>query len=107
MLHAHEGITTQETEFACDISKGMRLVSVDDLQGVKKDLLVYMDEFSSSNISILVYCFTKSTNWTEWLIVKEDVMHEIMYILEENSLEFALPAMSIYQENKAKESATS
>ncbi|MBU1216896.1 mechanosensitive ion channel family protein [bacterium] len=107
MLHAHPGITTQETEYACDIGKGMKLVSMDDLQGVKKDLLVYMDEFTSSNISILVYCFTKSTNWTEWLNVKEDVMHQIMRILEENSLEFALPAMSIYQEDKAKTGATS
>ncbi|MBU1927455.1 mechanosensitive ion channel family protein, partial [bacterium] len=107
MLHSHPGITTQETEYACEINKGMKLVSADDLQGVKKDLLVYMDEFTSSNINILVYCFTKSTNWAEWLNVKEDVMHKIMGILEENSLEFAFPSMSIYQENQTKESATS
>lgn len=107
MLHAHSGITTQETEYESGIHRGMRLVSADDLQGVKKDLLVYMDEFTSSNINILVYCFTKSTNWTEWLSVKEDVMHKIMGILEENSLEFAFPSMSIYQETKDKVSATS
>jgi MscS family membrane protein len=107
MLHAHPGITTKETEYIYEINRGMRLVSADDLQGIKKDLLVYMDEFSSSNINILVYCFTKSTNWAEWLSVKEDIMHKIMAILEENSLEFAFPSMSIYQENTIKESATS
>lgn len=97
MLSTHPDIATQDTEYEHEMSRGMRLVSVDDLRGVKKDLLVYMDEFASSNINILIYCFTKSTNWTEWLNVKEDIMYKIMQILEDNSLTFALPALSIHQ----------
>jgi len=61
--------------------------------------LVYLDEFSDSSINILVYCFTKTTNWNEWLTIKEDIMYKIMDILEENSLEFAFPSLSLYHEN--------
>lgn len=76
------------------------MVSKDDLLGVKKTLLVYLDEFSSSSINILVYCFTKSVNWEEWLQTKEDVMHKMMAILEKNNLEFAFPSLSVYHENE-------
>ena len=82
--------------------KGMNLVSKDDLEGVKKTLLVYLDEFSDSSIDILVYCYSKSVVWGEWLETKEDVMHKIMEILDKNNLEFAFPSLSIYNENNAK-----
>ncbi len=107
MLDAHPQIATKNTKFTYRSLHGTRLVSKDDLQGVKKNLLVYLDEFSSSSINILVYCFTKSVDWEEWLQTKEDVMHKIMAIFEQNNLEFAFPSMSIYHENKIEESVNS
>ena len=100
MLEEHPRIATKKTEYHHRLTNSHKLVSQDDLQGVKKDVLVYLDEFSSSSINILVYCFSKSVNWEEWLETKEDVMHKIMEILEKNSLEFAFPSMSIYEETK-------
>jgi MscS family membrane protein len=98
MLDKHPGIATQNTQYSFDTYKSAKLVSKDDLVGVKKTLLVYLDEFSDSSINILVYCFTKTTNWQEWLETKEDVMHKIMEIFEKNNLEFAFPSMSLYNE---------
>lgn len=100
MLEEHPRIATKRTEYQHRLTNSHKLVSQDDLQGVKKDVLVYLDEFSSSSIDILVYCFSKSVNWEEWLETKEDVMHRIMEILEKNSLEFAFPSMSLYKETK-------
>lgn len=103
MLDKHSGIATQNTEFDYSLhkSKKARIVrSKDDSQGVKKTLLVYLDEFSASSINILVYCFSKSVNWSDWLEVKQDVMFKMMDILEKNNLEFAFPSMSIYHENE-------
>jgi len=48
----------------------------------------------------LIYCFTKSVVWAEWLETKEDIMHKIMEILQKNNLEFAFPSLSIYNENE-------
>ena len=103
MIDQHPGIATINTKFEHRQSHGTRLVSKDDLQGVKKTLLVYLDEFGDSSMNILVYCFTKTVDWDEWLATKEDVMHKIMEIFEKNSLEFAFPSLSIYNEDNSKE----
>ena len=100
MLKEHTGIATEKTSYSRRLHKSAKLVSEQDALGVKRTLLVYLDEFSDSSINILVYCFTKTTVWNEWLKVKEDVMYEVMKILEENDLEFAFPSLSIYQEEE-------
>ena len=100
MLDTHNAIATEQTEHEYMQRTVARLVSKDDAQGIKKTLLVYLDEFSDSSINILVYCFTKSVEWEDWLATKEDVMHKIMAILEKNNLEFAFPSLSIYNEQK-------
>ena len=32
---------------------------------------VRIDSFNDSSIDIMLYCFTKTTNWGEWLQIKE------------------------------------
>lgn len=102
MLETHPNIATQYTQYELsDINT--RLVSQDDVYGVKKTLLVFLDEFTPSSMNILIYSFSTSVNWAEWLAVKEDVMFKIMEIFENNNLEFALPSLSIYEEKDNKE----
>lgn len=98
MLENHPNIATKDTQHEHRRYRVTKLVSADDLEGVKKTLLVYLDEFGPSSINILVYCFSKSVVWNEWLETKEDVMHKIMEIMEKNNLEFAFPSLSIYNE---------
>lgn len=104
MLKNHPDISTKDTKFEHtkrEHGKIAKLVSKDDLEGVKRILLVYLDEFSDSSINILVYCFSKSVKWEEWLRTKQDVMEKIMEIFENNNLEFAFPSLSIYNETKS------
>ncbi len=75
------------------------VVSMADLRGYKRNLFVYLNEFGASSIDILVYCFSNSTNWEDWLKVKEDVMLKIMDIVEQNGLSFAFPSQSLYIES--------
>lgn len=98
MLENHPDIATKDTLHQHRRHRVTKLVSADDLEGVKKTLLVYLDEFGASSINILIYCFSKSVVWNEWLETKEDVMHKIMQIIEKNNLEFAFPSLSIYNE---------
>ena len=98
MLDQHHAIATENTEYTYKQRSAPKLVSRDDAQGIRKTLLVYLDEFTESSINILVYCFTKSVDWEDWLATKEDVMHKVMAIFEKNNIEFAFPSLSIYSE---------
>jgi MscS family membrane protein len=100
MLDKHPNIATQNTHHNYEnIETTKKLISKDDYKGVKKTLLVYLDEFSDSSLNILVYCFTKSVDWQEWLETKEEVIYNIMEIAERNNIEFAFNSLSLYHEN--------
>lgn len=61
---------------------------------------VRIDSFNSSSIDILVYCFTKTTEWGEWLAIKEAFAFAIKDIVENQAKTgFAFPSTSIYVES--------
>ena len=102
MLKENPSIANEHTSFISKYRQA-KLVSTEDLRGIKRTTLVYLDEFSDSSINILVYCFTRTVNWNEWLAAKEDVMFKIADILKKNNLEFAYPTMTLHQANKPTE----
>jgi MscS family membrane protein len=95
MLREHPGIATEKTMYQDQGKKSAKLVSKEDELGVKRTLLVYLDEFADSSINIMIYAFTKSTVWREWLETKEDVMYSVMEIIKRNGLVFAFPTITI------------
>jgi MscS family membrane protein len=60
-----------------------------------KVVLFRKNTFNDSSIDILIYAFTKSTVWGEWLKSKEDIMYRIMSILQSNHLQFAFPTVTL------------
>ncbi|TYT73128.1 mechanosensitive ion channel family protein [Desulfobotulus mexicanus] len=62
-------------------------------------LFVRIDRFSDSSIDIMVYCFTRTTAWGEWLAAKEGLALSIKAIVEEEGTSFAFPSRSLYVEN--------
>jgi len=76
--------------------KHFAVTKQEDVDGVKRTLLVYIDEFSSSSINILVYCFAKSPVWEEWLSIKEDVLIKIASLVEKNNCAFAYPTQALW-----------
>ena len=61
---------------------------------------VRVDKFSDSSIDMYVRCFSKTSEWEEWLSVKEKLALEIKQIVEKNNASFAFPSQSIYVEKK-------
>ena len=78
------------------------MVSIDDLAGYKSTLFVALDGFGDSSINILIYCFTKSVVWANFIQTKEDILFKIMEIIEKNGLAFAYPSQSLYIEKFPK-----
>ena len=102
MLLNHQGISTSEKidkhKIARSYRRSNKFVSIDNKLGIKSTMLVYLDKFSESSIDILIYTFSKTTNWKEWLEIKQDILYKIWEILENNNLEFAFPSQTIYMD---------
>ncbi len=58
--------------------------------------LVNFTDFGASSLDIMVYCFTTSTVWGEYLDAREDVCLKIMETLEGLGLEIAFPSQTLY-----------
>ena len=74
MLRGHEAIDTQQT------------------------LMVNFVEFGASSVDFFVYCFTKTTVWTEFHVIKQDVLLKIAAIVAQHGAEIAFPTQTLHIE---------
>lgn len=95
MLNNHAQIATNKSE-PLDKTKKFEAIKKEDLYGVKRTLLVFIDEYEASSINILIYCFTRSPNWENWLTIKEDVLIKISELVDKNNCEFAYPTQTLH-----------
>ena len=61
-------------------------------------LFVRIDAFNNSSIDLMIYCFTHTRVWGEWLVIKEELACRIKEIVEREGAGFAFPSQSIYVE---------
>lgn len=61
--------------------------------------LVNFSDFNDSSLDIMVYCFTKTTAWAEFMSVQEDLLFKIMEKIREIGVSVAFPSRSVYMEN--------
>ncbi len=61
-------------------------------------VFVRVDKFNDSSIDLMVYCFTRTTDWGEWLRLKEALACAIKDIVARAGAAFAFPSRSIYVE---------
>lgn len=67
---------------------------------------VRVDSFNNSSIDIMVYCFTRTVIWGEYLEAKEKFAFEIKKVVEEEAgTGFAFPSQSIYLESFPSDTA--
>lgn len=68
-------------------------------EGVEQTFwLVKFNDFGDSSLNIMLYFFTDTTNWEEYLSIREDIFLQIMTTLDEIGVGFAFPSRSIYME---------
>ena len=103
MLHAHQDIVNlNKIRYLIRMKKTYDdgLFNIEDKYGVRRTLLVYLDEMGEYSMNILVYAFSISVNWEEWLRVKQDVIKRIIEIIDSSDLEFAYPTKEILLKNQ-------
>jgi MscS family membrane protein len=70
----------------------------DDPDIDNKTILINFTDFQDSALGVFCYFFTKTTNWQEYLMVRERMNLNIMKIVEDNKAGFAFPSQSLYIE---------
>ncbi len=92
------GSTSTQLSQVRDAIERYILESPDFVQPEETATFVRIDQFSGSSIDILLYAFTRTTNWLEWLAIKEKLLLEIKKIVEDAGTGFAFPSQSLYIE---------
>lgn len=67
----------------------------------QQTLLVYFNQFADSSLNIMVYCFTKTTVWAEWLAAQQEVYLNMIEIVHKHGADFAFPSQTIYVEKSS------
>ncbi|MDV2581951.1 mechanosensitive ion channel family protein [Alkalibacillus haloalkaliphilus] len=76
----------------------------------QETIFVRFDKYNDSSLDIMLYFFTKTTQWEEYLIIKEDINFKILDILEEEEVSIAYPSRKLYfdaEEEAMKRSSSS
>ena len=63
-------------------------------------IFVRVDSFNASSIDFLIYAFTHTKNWGEWLAIKEEFALAIMDIIEKSGTAFAFPSQTLYMQQQ-------
>ena len=75
------------------IEKNKNLVDAKDQPST-----IRVTNFNDSSIDMLVNCFTKSTQWHDFCIAREELLLEIIEIVKRNGSDFAYPTQTIHLE---------
>lgn len=63
-------------------------------------LFVRVNSFNDSSIDYMIYCFTHTKNWGEWLAIKEELATAIYEIIERAGTGFAFPSRTLYMQQQ-------
>ncbi|QAT48715.1 mechanosensitive ion channel family protein [Caproiciproducens sp. NJN-50] len=63
-------------------------------------VIVTFSEIGKGSLDLMLYFFTKTTDWQKHLKVREDIHYGILRILEEEKTEIALPASTVRLERE-------
>lgn len=79
-----------------------KFVSLNDLEGYRASIYVWVDDFASSSIDVKLYFYTKTVSAASYYKAKSELMLKIMALVEEQGLSFAFPSQSLYIEKMPK-----
>ncbi len=101
---------------------GIRYDDIDKMAGIVADvkdmllnhkdidatqtLMVNFNSFAPSSLDFFVYTFTRTTSWTEYHQVKQDVLFRINAIIQQHGAEIAFPTSTVHLSTSAPPEAS-
>jgi MscS family membrane protein len=59
-------------------------------------LMVNFNTFSNSSLDFFIYCFTKTTVWQDFHVIKQDVLLQVLNIIASHDAECAFPTSTVH-----------
>jgi len=97
---------TNSTQMQAILSE-IRSMLEEDEDIHQQTIFIHFTDFQDSALGIFCYFFTKTTNWGEYMQVREKINLNIMKIVEDNRAAFAFPSQSLYVESMPKDAYVS
>ncbi len=96
-IYENIGIRYDDAPVLQDICAAIRLMLRQHSE-IEPELtqIVHFNSYGSSHLEIMVYAFTKTTDWKTFHRVKEDVLIHIMKIVQNHGAEFAFPTQTLH-----------
>lgn len=69
-----------------------------EIETVKDVLMVNLADLDQNSINLALYYFTKTTDWQQWMAIREENILQIIKILEAENVLFALPDQRVFVE---------
>ena len=66
---------------------------------VTRTLMVNLDTYTEFSVNFFVYTFTKTTEWTEFHEIKEEILLLISDVVHKHGADFAFPTQTLHLEN--------
>jgi len=85
------------------ILEAIRALLKNDPEIHPETIYIHFTDFQESALGIFCYFFTNTTNWGEYMRVRERINLEIMAIVESHGASFAFPSQSLYIESLPEE----
>ncbi len=96
-IYFHVGVTYSTTPLMMKTAIAITKKLIEDHEGIRNDFyLVNFNEFKDSSLSIMIYCFTTTVVWGEYLDIQQDLMMSIMEQFEEAGISMAFPTMTVH-----------
>lgn len=103
-INTEIGLRYEDADKVAAVVQGIKAMLEQHEQiDTSQTILVYFNAFADSSLNIMVYCFTKTTAWGEWLGAQQDVYLKIIGIVHGHGADFAFPSQTLYLERTAKE----
>ena len=79
-----------------DIVAAIReMLDTDDAIDSQQVILTYLDSFGDSSLDLLIYCYTVTTDWAEYLAIKQSVLQRAQDTIREHGAVVSLPTQRI------------
>ena len=79
-----------------DIVAAIReMLDTDDAIDSEQVILTYLDSFGDSALDLLIFCYTVTTDWAEYLAIKQSVLQRAQDTIREHGAVVSLPTQRI------------
>ncbi|MEN8904751.1 MAG: mechanosensitive ion channel family protein [Clostridiales bacterium] len=100
-IHFKLGLTydTSSEKIGETVKRIKTMLSLDE-DVHKETIMVNFENFGDSALELFIYFFTNTTEWKEYMDIKEKINLNILSILNELNVSVAFPSTSVYIEKK-------